>query len=76
MSVVAPIKPYLKYAMELRQHVPIMAYYCKLYAVQKGMELIKSDTSGADTSKAKAYLANELGDLEKMKALMPEGTTK
>lgn len=76
MSVVAPVKPYLKYAMEMRQHVPIMAYYCKLYAVTKGMELIKSDTSGGDSSKAKAFLMGELADLEQMKALMPEGTTK
>lgn len=76
MSIIAPIKPYIKYAMEMREHVPIMAYYCKLYAVTKGLEIIKSDTSGADHSKPRDFLLNEMRDLEAMKAAMPEGTTK
>ena len=74
MSIIQPIKPYFKYAMELRTHVPIIAYYAKKYAVMTGLELIKNDTSGADTSAAKQYLINELGDLEIMKKAMPEGT--
>jgi len=41
-----------------------MAYYCKLYAVQKGLEIIKNDKSGADTSAAKKFLIDEMGDLE------------
>ena len=53
--------------MEMRQHVPIVAYYCKLYAIQKGNEIVKNDTSGQDTSKIKAFLLNELTDLEAMK---------
>jgi hypothetical protein len=76
MSVITPVKPYIKYAMDLREQVPIMAYYCKLYAVTKGLEFIRNDTSGADNSKAKAFLMNEMGDLENMKNSMPEGTTK
>lgn len=76
MSIIAPVKPYIKYAMELREHVPIMAYYCKLYAVQKGLEFIKNDTSGVDHSNAKKFLLNEMTDLEQMKKLMPEGTVK
>lgn len=76
MSVIAPVKPYIKYAMDMREHVPILAYYCKLFAVTKGLEAIKQDTTGADNTKARAFLMNELQDLEAMKALMPEGTTK
>jgi len=53
-----------------------MAYYCKLFAVTRGMELLKADPSGAETAKARDYLMNELADLEQMKAAMPEGTTK
>lgn len=41
MSVLAAVKPYFKYSMDLKAHVPVMAYYCKLYAVQKGFELMK-----------------------------------
>jgi GR25 family glycosyltransferase involved in LPS biosynthesis len=76
MSIIAPVKPYIKYAMELRTHVPIVAYYCKLYAVQKGLEIIKSDKSGADTANAKKFLLDEMSDLENMKKMMPEGTVK
>jgi hypothetical protein len=56
--------------------VPIVAYYCKLYAIQKGNEILRSDTSGQDTSKIKQYLLSELTDLEQMKKSLPEGTTK
>ena len=38
--------------------------------------MIKNDQTGADTSKAKQFLLNEMSDLEQMKAMMPEGTTK
>lgn len=75
MSVIASVKPYLKYSLELTAHVPIMAYYCKLYAVQKGFDLIKADTSGADTTNAKKYLMNELGEVEKLKPAL-EGQPK
>ena len=76
MSLIAPVKPYIRYSMEMRQHVPIVAYYCKLYAIQKGNEIVKNDTSGQDTSKIKAFLLNELTDLEAMKKNLPEGTKK
>ena len=76
MSIIAPIKPYIRYSMEMRQHVPIVAYYCKLYAIQKGNEIVKNDTSGQDTSKIKVFLLNELTDLEAMKKNLPEGTKK
>lgn len=46
-----------------------MAYHCKLYAVQQGLDLCKQ-SPGPDADKAKSYLLNELGDLEAMKAAM------
>jgi hypothetical protein len=67
MSIIAPVKPYIKYSMDYRQHVPVVAYYCKLYAVTKGLEIIKNDKSGADTAAAKKFLIDEMGDLENMK---------
>jgi hypothetical protein len=43
MSILAPVKAYFKYSMELKQHVPVIAYYCKLYAVNKGFDLMKQN---------------------------------
>ena len=53
----------------MRQAVPVMAYHCKLYAVQKGLALCKA-SPGEQADKAKSYLIGELEDLEKMKAAM------
>ena len=53
----------------MRTAVPIMAYHCKLYAVQKGLALCKA-SPGEQADKAKSYLIGELEDLEKMKAAM------
>ena len=39
MSVIAPVKPYFTYANELKAPMPIIAYYCKFYAVQHGLSL-------------------------------------
>ena len=41
MSVLAPAKAYFKYSLELKQHVPVLAYYLKLFGVNKGFELMK-----------------------------------
>ena len=76
MSIIAPVKPFIKYSMDMRTAVPVVAYYCKLYAVTKGLEIIRNDKSGADVSKPKQFLVGEMGDLEQMKAALPEGTTK
>ena len=73
MSLLAPVKPYFKYAMDLSKSVPIVAYYCKLYAVTKGLDLMKK--AGGDNKEVKAYLMTELQDLERMKQAL-EGTTK
>ena len=69
MSVIGPVKPYFTYAAQMRQAVPVMAYHCKLYAVQKGLALCK-ESPGEGADKAKAYLIGELTDLEAMKAAM------
>ena len=53
----------------MRESVPIMAYHCKFYAVKKGLGLCSSNP-GEMADKAKAFLINELGDLEAMKAAM------
>jgi len=42
-SVLGPVKPFFTYSAELRTGVPIMAYNCKLYAVQKGFQLCKAN---------------------------------
>jgi len=75
MSILAPVKAYFKYAMELKPHVPVVAYYCKFYAVNKGFELMKVNASSPNLPEVKSYLMNELKDLETMKAVLG-GTTK
>ena len=69
-SILAPVKAYFKYAMELKQHVPTVAYYCKLYAVHKGFDLMKQNQSNPAVNEVKAYLMGELKDLEQMKAVL------
>ena len=76
MSLIAPIKPYIKYSMDMRQALPVVSYYCKIFAIQKGFEIVKSDTSGQDHSKIQAFLMQELTDAEEMKKSLPEGTSK
>ena len=74
MSALAPIKAYFKYSFDLLQASPVMSYYCKLYGVNKGFELMKSNPS-ASTPDVKQFLMNELNDLEKLKAALG-GTSK
>lgn len=73
-SAMTPIKAYFKYSMELLQVSPVMAYYCKLYGVNKGFEIMKT-TPAASTPDVKKFLMEELADLEKLKAQLG-GTTK
>lgn len=74
--MLAPVKPFFKYSMDMRTSMPIVAYYCQLYAVQKGLEIVKSDKSGQDTKPFKTFLMNEMQTLESMKKGLPEGTSK
>jgi hypothetical protein len=68
MSILAPVKAYIKYSMELRAHVPVVAYYCKLHAVAKGFDLMKSKAQSPNIEEVKTYLKGELKDLEQMKS--------
>ena len=71
MSILGPVKPYFTYAAQMRTAVPVMAYHCKLFAVKKGLSLV-NENPGEMANKAKAYLINELEDLEAMKKAMGE----
>lgn len=74
MSALAPVKPYFKYSMDMRMSLPVIAYYCQLHAVQNGLKIMKAQ---ADLSpEQKKFLMSEMETLEKMKAGLPEGTTK
>jgi hypothetical protein len=69
MSLIGPIKPYFTYAAQMRSSVPIMAYHCKLYAVQRGLELVRGQQTEQGVA-AKNYLVGEISDLEEMKKAM------
>ena len=73
MSALAPIKPYFKYSMDLQQSSPVVAYYLKLHGVNKGFDLIKSNPA-AGTPEVKTFLMGELGELEKLKKQLGEGS--
>ena len=68
-SVIAPIKPYIMYAAQMKESVPIMAYHCKFYAVKKGLGLCNANP-GEMADKGKQFLMQELSELESMKAAM------
>jgi vacuolar protein sorting-associated protein VTA1 len=73
-QILATVKPYLIYATQMRDSVPIMAYHCKLYAVQKGLNMVKDlKAKQQDTDAAKSQLIGELTDLETLKKSL--GTT-
>ena len=50
-----------------------MAYYCKLYAVNKGLDLVRA--APGDNKEVKNFIMSELSDLEAMKAVLG-ATTK
>jgi len=53
MSILAPAKAYFKYSMELKQVLPVIAYYCKLYGVTKGFDLMKLNAQSPSISEIK-----------------------
>jgi vacuolar protein sorting-associated protein VTA1 len=73
MSVIGPVKPYFKYAMDLEAADPIVAYYCKLYGVQEGFGLVKKAPESADVASVKQFLMGELSSLESLKANALQG---
>jgi len=73
MSLLTPVKPYLKYSIELEEADKVMSYFTKLYAVQTGFNLCKA-AQGPEVQTAKTYLMSELDSLEKMKREALQGT--
>jgi hypothetical protein len=51
----------------------VVAYYLKLYGVNKGFELMKQNPA-AGTPEVKQFLMGELTDLEKLKQSLGGGT--
>lgn len=51
----------------------MVAYFCKLYGVNKGMELWKQ--AGGNNKEVRDFLLSEMSELEKMKPAL-EGMTK
>lgn len=47
-----------------------------MYGVTKGLEIVRNDASGQDTTPHKKFLMNEMNSLEEMKKALPEGSTK
>ena len=74
MSILAPAKAYFKYSLELKAHFPVIAYYCKLYGVTKGFDVMKQNSGDPKIGDIKAYLMGELKDLESMKAVLGSTT--
>ncbi|CAI9088322.1 OLC1v1022625C1 [Oldenlandia corymbosa var. corymbosa] len=55
--------PYLQRADELQKHEPLVAYYCRLYAMEKGLKIPQS----ARTKTTNALLVSLMNQLEKDK---------
>lgn len=71
MSFPAPLKPilpFIKHAKQLERSDPVMSYYCKLYALQQGIPLIK----GMRDDTAKKYLLDLMDEVESEKATLSE----
>ena len=73
-SILGPAKAYFKYSFELKAHFPVIAYYCKLFGVTKGFEVMKQNPADPKIGDIKAYLMGELKDLESMKAVLGSTT--
>ncbi|KAI8011527.1 hypothetical protein LOK49_LG06G00429 [Camellia lanceoleosa] len=61
--------PYLQRADELQKHEPLVAYYCRLYAMQRGLKIPTSDR----TKTTKALLVSLMNQLEKDKKSLKLG---
>ena len=73
MSNAAPEKqlvPYLQRAQELQKHDPLVAYYCRLYALETGLKV--QDRSEAYTSLLGAVMSQMEKDKEGAGLVSPE----
>ncbi|KAK8691157.1 hypothetical protein V6N13_074676 [Hibiscus sabdariffa] len=63
--------PYLQRADELQKHDPLVAYYCRLYAMEKGLKIPNSERTKT-TSSLLVSLMNQLEKDKKTVKLGPE----
>ncbi|XP_052178365.1 protein HOMOLOG OF MAMMALIAN LYST-INTERACTING PROTEIN 5 isoform X2 [Diospyros lotus] len=61
--------PYLQRADELQKHEPLVAYYCRLYAMERGLNIPQSDR----TKTTNALLVSLMNQLEKDKKSLKLG---
>jgi vacuolar protein sorting-associated protein VTA1 len=54
--------PYLQRADELQKHEPLVAYYCRLYAMEKGMRIPQKER----TKTTNSLLISLMNQLEKV----------
>ncbi|KAM7492739.1 hypothetical protein LguiA_035660 [Lonicera macranthoides] len=59
--------PYLQRADELQKHQPLVSYYCRLYAMERGLKIPQSERSNA-------LLVSLVKQLEKDKMSLKSGT--
>ena len=68
--VFEPIKPYFKYAEELKFVAPVVSYSCSLYGIQKGLQLFKTHKNILSDNLSKTIqgvLMNKLTEVEKIR---------
>jgi hypothetical protein len=65
-SILAPIKPYLKYALDMRNSESVVSYCCNLYFVEKGFSILK-DNPTKTTPQMKTFLLETMKSLEVQK---------
>jgi len=63
-----PLNKYLVQAKKLDKVQPVAAYYCRYYFLRKAFGMIK----GKDDPQAKQYVEDLMGEMESMKAKLPE----
>ncbi|KAJ4725178.1 protein OF MAMMALIAN LYST-INTERACTING PROTEIN 5-like [Melia azedarach] len=63
--------PYLQRADELQKHEPLVAYYCRLYAMERGLRIPQSDRTKT-TNSLLVSLMNQLEKDKKSLKLGPE----
>ncbi|CAL1354089.1 unnamed protein product [Linum trigynum] len=61
--------PYLQRADELQKHEPLVAYYCRLYAIERGLRIPQKDR----TKTTNALLVSLMNQLEKVKKAVKLG---
>jgi len=76
LKLISHVMPYIKYSNELSSQFPIVAYYCKYFAIQKGFEAIKKNPKSTEVEESKDLLMKELDACEALKKNLPPDTNK